>query len=194
MTVLTYLPDSMPTLSLPQICPYLRCREEDLAPEHLEQIARILAQAEIVMDPKLCYIQLPLHLEEGRVALGEALHIQSRSLAAHLQNCTSCILFCATIGPGIERKLAANRTRPATAAVWDAVGTAGVEALCDQFCRELSPDGPYRFSPGYGDLPLSLQMKLAELLETHRRIGVSVTDSLLMTPMKSVTAFLGVRT
>ena len=49
-----------------------------------------------------------------------------------------------------------------------------------------------RFSPGYGDWPISLQPLLAETLDTARQIGLYVTDTYLMTPRKSVTALLGV--
>ena len=48
-----------------------------------------------------------------------------------------------------------------------------------------------RFSPGYGDLPLEVQRTLFSLLEPMRHIGLSLTDSLLMSPTKSVTAFVG---
>ena len=42
------------------------------------------------------------------------------------------------------------------------LGTERIEALCDAFCRTMAetlPDSPLtaRFSPGYGDLPLTLQ-------------------------------------
>jgi len=50
-----------------------------------------------------------------------------------------------------------------------------------------------RFSPGYGDLPLDYQRTLLSVLDTSRKIGVSLTDSLLMVPSKSVSAIVGVR-
>ena len=48
------------------------------------------------------------------------------------------------------------------------------------------------FSPGYGDLPLDTQKELVQVLDMHRKIGVSLTDSCLMVPSKSVTAILGI--
>lgn len=50
----------------------------------------------------------------------------------------------------------------------------------------------WRFSPGYGDLPLETQKTLIQVLDTHRKIGVSLTESCLMMPSKSVTAILGI--
>ena len=45
-----------------------------------------------------------------------------------------------------------------------------------------------RRSPGYGDLPLSLSRTILDALDAPRRIGVSITDSNLLVPSKSVTA------
>lgn len=48
-----------------------------------------------------------------------------------------------------------------------------------------------RFSPGYGDLPLSLQPAMLRLTGADRMLGVQAGPSFLMTPMKSVTAVVG---
>ena len=48
-----------------------------------------------------------------------------------------------------------------------------------------------RFSPGYGDLPLSAQKNIFAVLDPERRIGLTLNSSLLMSPSKSVTAFVG---
>ena len=49
-----------------------------------------------------------------------------------------------------------------------------------------------RFSPGYGDLPLSVQPAFAQELDLES-LGVAVTDSYLLVPQKSITALVGVR-
>ena len=61
--------------------------------------------------------------------------------------------------------------------------------------REVAEEGchlTWRYSPGYGDLPLEAQRELVRALDTHRKIGVSLTESCLMMPSKSVTAILGI--
>ena len=50
-----------------------------------------------------------------------------------------------------------------------------------------------RYSPGYGDFTLSAQRELLEFIDAPRKVGVSLTDSLLMVPSKSVSAVIGVR-
>ncbi len=49
-----------------------------------------------------------------------------------------------------------------------------------------------RYSPGYGDYPLSEQRRLLSILDASRRVGVSLTDALVMAPSKSVSAVIGV--
>ena len=81
----------------------------------------------------------------------------------------------------------------------DAIGSVLAEQAADaaeaelrQWAAEQDKYLTGRFSPGYGDWPISLQPLLAETLDTARQIGLYVTDTYLMTPRKSVTALLGV--
>ena len=85
----------------------------------------------------------------------------------------------------------------AKAVLLDGCGSAWVEAGCDEAEGELSERLPGRFltdrfSPGYGDLPLSLQPAICGALDTQRILGLYVTDSCLLNPGKSVTAIVGV--
>ena len=45
-----------------------------------------------------------------------------------------------------------------------------------------------RWSPGYGGRPLALSREILARLDASKRIGVSITDSELLVPSKSVTA------
>ena len=49
-----------------------------------------------------------------------------------------------------------------------------------------------RFSAGYGDLPLEYQRRIFDLLDPPTHIGLTLNDSYLMSPSKSVTALIGV--
>ena len=49
-----------------------------------------------------------------------------------------------------------------------------------------------RFSAGYGDLPLTVQREIFSQLNPDRKIGLTLNESLLMSPSKSVTAFAGI--
>ena len=81
-----------------------------------------------------------------------------------------------------------------------AIGAAAIEEWTDEAERDIRrelKEGETlvsRYSPGYGDWPLEAQRRLFELLDAPRKAGVSLTDSLLMVPSKSVSAIIGVKT
>ena len=65
----------------------------------------------------------------------------------------------------------------------------------DEIRRELAEGETLvpRYSPGFGDFPLSAQREILSVLDAARAIGVSLTDTLLMVPSKSVSAVIGVK-
>ena len=80
-----------------------------------------------------------------------------------------------------------------------AAAAAMVEAYCNElnvgWKKEYLGRGLYlrpRFSPGYGDFPLSVQKGILDGLEAGKRIGITLTEGFLMMPSKSVTAVIGV--
>ena len=109
----------------------------------------------------------------------------------NLSGCDKVILFAATAGLHIDRFIAKYaRISASRSLMFHSIGAERVEALCDAFCAELENARP-RFSPGYGDLPLSLQPGILRALDATRQAGVYLTDSLLMNPSKTVTAIVG---
>ncbi len=119
-------------------------------------------------------------------------------IRAFLSDCDSVVILAATLGAEAESLIrrAAGRSM-ADAVILDAAGSAAIEAVCDNFCADLAAElAPRfltdRFSPGYGDMPLSDQRAIFRLLDVSRRIGVSLSESDLMIPQKSVTALIGV--
>ena len=90
-------------------------------------------------------------------------------------------------------------TDPALGAAVGACASALVDEYIDGLLEEqsaaLAAEGlrlSPRFSPGYGDAPLSCQGPLLAWLEA-RRIGISLTSGGLMLPEKSVTALMALR-
>lgn len=149
---------------------------------------------------KVCYRVLDIsHLNEG-IDLGFAV-VNAPSVVKRLEECNKIMLFCATVGVGIDRLIAKySLFSPARAVMMQALGSERVEAVCDSLCsridnevRSLGGSTTVRFSPGYGDIPLDLQRKIFDSLECTRRIGVSLGSNLFMTPTKSVTAIIGIK-
>lgn len=126
---------------------------------------------------------------------------KSADLKKALAGCDKILVFAATVGLQPDRMIAKyNRISGAKALLMQAIGAERAESLCDVFCASISDalkkDGYIlrpRFSPGYGDLPLALQKDLLAALDAGKLLGITLNDSLLMMPTKSVTAIAGIK-
>jgi len=150
------------------------------------------------IQPRFTYKVCPLLRESGQLSVPTAgITLKSRTAEHMLAQCDQVILMACTLGATFETMLRAEQARDmANAAILNACGSALVEAGCDAAEQELKARFPGRFltdrfSPGYGDLPLSLQPALCTTLDVQRRLGIYLTDSFLMVPSKSVTALIG---
>lgn len=144
--------------------------------------------------------EVPLYFEDGGVlALGFA-RLVSESLSRHLAGCERAVVFAATVGLAPDRLiLKYGRFSPTKALFFQAIGAERIEALCDELCRELDEktqrNGEIcrsRFSPGYGDCPMTVQQDILLALDARKHLGLTLNDSLLMSPSKSVTAIVGI--
>ena len=106
------------------------------------------------------------------------------------------VFLCGTIGAEFDawqRRLSV--TSAADALLSQQIGLDSVEKVMDDLEKkakaEVEVEGRKllpRKSPGYGDLPLSLSRTIISELDATKKIGVSITDSNLLVPSKSVTA------
>jgi len=147
-------------------------------------------------EPRVVYRKFAVTHREN-VVLAGTLHLPGMDAAALLCDCSEACLLAVTIGLPIERLIRRHFLSSAELAVLlDAAGSAAVEAAADRLETTIrtTEQKPLtvRFSPGYGDLPVTVQPKLLELLDAPRRIGVSCTESGLLTPAKSITAIMGI--
>ena len=121
---------------------------------------------------------------------------RSHSLAKNLKGCEKIILVCATAGLEIDRLIKRyEATSPALSHAISALGSERIEALMDSFCqfaREKYGSIKPRFSAGYGDFDIAHQRDIFAALAPHRTLGIALTDSLLMSPSKSVSAIIGI--
>lgn len=152
--------------------------------------------------PPLLYAAMPKAVwrTADTAAWDEAGILQGADIRRHLTECPQAILLAVTLGPMVGSQIRRSAVGDVAAgAAADALASALAEQMADaaegQLRQWAAEQGLFltgRFSPGYGDWPISLQPLLAETLDTARQIGLYVTDTYLMTPRKSVTALLGV--
>ncbi|MFR1565938.1 MAG: methionine synthase [Christensenellales bacterium] len=172
---------------------------KSLDDEALKQLMeRAVADAERLAEPRSRARVFDIRRISGGVVLGGAL-LTGRSAQKLLADCDRAALVTVTAGHALDaeiRRLAA--VDMAMAVALDAAGTAAVESAADEAevllrselkGAELTP----RFSPGYGDMPLSFGRDIIKLTEAERYLGVTLTESDTLLPSKSVTAVIGIK-
>ena len=188
------------TLNREEILRYMGYRDSGLT----ERIEKLLDRCERetleIIQPKYIYRKFPIEILEDRILVsGTPLVLLGKDIREHLKNCKAIYLMGVTAGTLLDKRIRRYMvTEPDVGLVMDSCGIQAVEQIADMAEKEMEQLAEaqgchltWRFSPGYGDLPLETQRELVEVLDTHRKIGVSLTDSCLMMPSKSVTAIVG---
>lgn len=169
----------------------------DTQDEHMLSLAdqcekKLLA----AVSPNYLYRVLPVKQAENGVYCGE-LFLQGKAISAHLKDCGQAILFCATLSAGADLAIRQASAQDVLAGLMtDAIANALIEQLCDMAEKEILSRfsglfPTWRFSPGYGDLPISVQEQFLHTLNATKRLGVTLSESCLLIPTKSVTAIIG---
>lgn len=178
---------SPPPVNRQEILRYALCRQADDAT--LKLMEQCIDQARD-LSYRVCWQILPVTITGNTCDFGD-FRLTSRRLSKHLAGCDRAVIFAATLGLEMDRLITRySRLSPAMGLMMQALGTERVEALCDAFCAEF-PHARPRFSPGYGDLKLTAQTEIFRQLNCPKHIGLTLNDSLIMSPSKSVTAILG---
>lgn len=137
--------------------------------------------------------------KEGSLTLGR-MNIASRNLYKNLRDCDEAVVLGATLGVGVDRLMKRySLTDMPRAVVLQAAAAAVLEEYLDEcqksLAAELAEKGKYlrpRFSPGYGDFDIAHQGMILRMLHADTTIGLTMTDSFMLTPVKSVTAVAGI--
>ena len=169
-------------------------------PVLLQQVNKCADELLKIIRPAYTYKILPLEqAENGLLLSGTTLVLTGNSAKEHFAGCHSVIAMAATLSGFADRYIqTAEISDMAKALIADSLCTAAVEQVCDLTEKEIFSSLPannhytWRFSAGYGDLPLDIQPLLLRILNTEKLIGLTINDSLIMLPRKSVTAFIGI--
>lgn len=190
--IYTKIYDAPPT-NKREILRYLGVQGE--APEVLPLVDECISEAEGVLSYKVCYIEADMIREDDTLCIGN-IKTSSTALKKNLSGCERSVVFAATVGISLDRLISRySAVSPTKAVIFDAIGSERIEALCDAFCEDISNelgDLKPRFSPGYGDLTIETQRDIFALLDCPRKIGLTLNESMLMSPSKSVTAIVGI--
>jgi hypothetical protein len=181
---------------------YLGYHGQELSDELYGRIDEVTASCLRIAKPRATIAAYPvLAVHANEVLLdGCALRLTGADIAEHLHDATRVALFAATLGLGVDRELRRlSLTDALEQVIFDSVATALVERTADAanahiraYAASLDAFTSWRFSPGYGDLPLAIQGDFLRAIDAGRQLGITLTPSNLMVPTKSVTAVVGI--
>ena len=174
---------------------YMGCKDKELSGDFKEIFEECLVEYKKAASYKAVYRFTDVYRAgENETCLGFC-NICSDSLYKNMSGCNRAAVFAATSGLGVDRLiLRYSKTSPAHAVITDCIASSAIEVWCDKVNEEIARQlkTKPRFSPGYGGVSLEYQKNLLSFLDAQRKLGITLNDSLMMKPVKSVTAFVGI--
>lgn len=160
-----------------------------------EELFRVYETLMRTIEPRYAVSRVTLNYpEENKIDLGFTT-VTSSALAKNLSGCTEAFVFVCTLGGEVDRLIGKlSKTSRAEAFIFDAVASALAEAAADAAEEEIKGERKCRtrFSPGYADLSLACQGALLDFLGAPVYLGVAIGESGLMSPLKTVSAVMGI--
>ena len=182
-----------------EILRYLGYGRKEADVQVMQSIQFAIEKLQQAAQPRWLYQIFPLQLESEDQINFSCFKAYSKNLGKNLKGCERVILFAATLGIQVDLLIERYvKLQISQGVIMQAAAAAMIEQFCDECQEELrqkmESEGWYlrpRFSPGYGDFSLNHQTEIISVLQCPKKIGLTLTDSLLMAPAKSVTAVIG---
>jgi hypothetical protein len=175
-------------LDFAQLQQRLRIKEGS---EHVAELQRLVAQAEAVGRPKALYQMTFIDAKGDDYIVAQGITFNSRVLRVNLETAQRLFVYVATCGTELETWAASldDMLHQYWAnVIMEMSLRSALVALQGHLTERWNLARTATMSPGsLGDWPLPQQRHLFRLLgDTEKAVGVRLTDSFLMLPMKSV--------
>lgn len=136
--------------------------------------------------------------EDGISLVNTPVTLIGKDIREHFAGAVKCAVMAVTLGADFDRAfLKYQATDTLASVIFDAVGSTLAEEEADICEAEIKAEAEklglgikFRFSAGYGDFPIEMQGELLSLISAEKRIGLTLTDSNIMLPRKSVSAVI----
>ncbi len=167
--------------------------------EYLEEALEFASQLEDIRASFRIFEEIQLEPSKGSIHAGGKEFLVGKTVCKELRNAEQLLFFICTAGKSISQKSAEllKGEDPAKGYIFDQLGVFITEAAGDrmqQLIREELPSGKNitnRYSPGYCHWNVSDQHLLFSLFPPAP-CGVTLTESALMNPVKSISGVIGV--
>ena len=171
------------------------CKSAELSESLADLYEESLENYMSVAEPKAVIRKTSVSFGEDNEVIFDFGSVKSESLCKNLEGCKSAYVFAATVGIGVDRMMKRlSVLSEAEMMVFSCIASSGVECWCDFVNEKLAENHTLkpRFSPGYGGVSLEIQKDIFRFLEAEKMLGLTLTESLMMIPVKSVTAIVGI--
>ncbi|MBR0324876.1 MAG: methionine synthase, partial [Selenomonadales bacterium] len=189
----------IPTLDVHTIRRYAGLKSSDFPPERMREAAQtVRLLAEGVGSIRYYPYDSTTHTI---IAESGDLSLTSDAICRHLAEAEEVAVMAVTVGSAVEEAIdsAFSAGEYSRALLLDAAATTATEACADYLNRTVTAEAKrrglytaFRFSPGYGDWDITVQSDIVRLSEGDS-IGITVTESSMLIPRKSVTAVIPLR-
>ena len=179
---------------------YLGYAGQDIAEDMDVHIDQMIEQCQRTSKPAYVYRIFPVDDTHGDIRLvGSSLILPGNDIYNHLKGAYKVALMACTLGLANEMTIKRIQAKSAAdALIYGAAGSSLVESVADVAEAAIVAEGAseglhsnWRYSPGYGDLPLDIQSEFVRTLGADKSLGMRVTPTHLLIPSKSVTAIVG---
>ncbi|NFA04058.1 methionine synthase [Clostridium botulinum] len=183
-----------------QVLRYLGYKGQEFSSEIDILIEECIKEIKTLVTLRATYKYSSVHIN-NQVDLREiGLNLKGKDILHHLEESNKCCVMAATLGSKVDRKiLYYEKVNMTKAVILDACATTSIEEYCDFIENEIKKEVVedelninWRYSPGYGDLDISIQRNLLKSLDAERTMGLTVSSHNILIPRKSVTAIIGI--
>lgn len=160
-----------------------------------QQTEALLNEAAGKLHPSACVETRNGTVEKGNLILGEQLFHPGETITGQLENASLFHVFIATVGKEFET-WEKQEDDPLRSYIADAIGSCVAERCVTELHRRIRQQLPrnwgktLHFSPGHCHWDVAEQQQLFNLFPASFNL-VTLTDSFLMFPVKSVSGVIG---
>ncbi|HID0761693.1 TPA: methionine synthase [Clostridium botulinum] len=183
-----------------RILRYLGYRGQEISNEIHSLIEECIKEIKTLVNLRSTYKYSKVEINNQVNLIDIDLKLEGKDITCHLEKSNKCCVMAATLGSEVDRKiLYYEKVNMTKAVILDACATTAIEEYCDFIEDEVKKvvekdqlNINWRYSPGYGDLDISIQRNLLKSLDAERAIGLTVSSHNILIPRKSVTAIIGI--
>lgn len=133
---------------------------------------------------------------ENEEEIFKILKTSSRQLEKILKGASKFVIYAGTLGIEFDKTLRRWQVQsPSDGMILNACASVRIESIIETMVNDIEEKEKLHagqpYSPGYGDLSLSVQENLLSYLQADKKVGIVHNQSYIMIPSKSITGVFG---